>query len=111
MPETLFSSPERTRTSNLAVNSRPLCRLSYQGMQNPIIWNIIGSVKQNRPDLGFPGHFLLLISLVHFIAPNYNWDISILLLRDIINLLLQFNGCVLRFYQNEVKLSKLNLLT
>jgi hypothetical protein len=80
-------------------------------MQNPIIWNIIGGVKQNRPDIGFPGYSLLLISIVHFIAPNHNWDISILLLRDIINLLLQFKGCVLRFYQNEVKLSKLNLLT
>ncbi len=34
-PETprINSSPERTRTSNLAVNSRPLCRLSYQGLQ------------------------------------------------------------------------------
>ncbi len=54
--DALFSSPERTRTSNLAVNSRPLCQLSYQGKQNPIIWNIIGRVKQNRPT-SFRRHF------------------------------------------------------
>ncbi len=46
--DTLFSSPERTRTSNLAVNSRPLCQLSYQGKQTHIIWKTADGVKQNR---------------------------------------------------------------
>ncbi|GEM_PF-1672150 len=33
-----FGSPGRTRTCNLRVNSPPLCRLSYRGMQDKIIF-------------------------------------------------------------------------
>ena len=49
-PKGFFSSPERTRTSNLAVNSRPLCQLSYQGRQVLIIGKSWLSVKHSNSD-------------------------------------------------------------
>jgi hypothetical protein len=64
------NSPSRTRTYNLAVNSRSLYRLSYRG-NNQSSWNSIMSIMQFCPVLSS-----LIIFSISYCNKTYEWWIN-----------------------------------